>query len=184
MLYILGLGQHCISGTNFCISKDVIGCDGLISLPHQRFTSCIHVLASVGQEGASAHLGWAVGVLLMTDTSVIIVPWRESAVRPLTGIYMPLPRRETLHFCPHYFGQSMTTWNFKGGQKVHPEGTQKKEIGNILESPWPPHLLSTFFGFHSFPHFWSGIFNSPVFSSLSYYGAWQQQGALRSAESH
>lgn len=38
-----------------------------------------HVLASVGQEGGSAHLGWAVGILLMTDASLTVTPWKESA---------------------------------------------------------------------------------------------------------
>lgn len=61
------------------------------------------VLASVGQDGGSAHLGWAVGVLLMTDASLIVNAMERKCQQPHSGFYVPLPGRETLHFYSFFF---------------------------------------------------------------------------------
>ena len=103
-----------------------------------------HVLASVGQEGGSAHLGWAVGILLMTDASLTVTPWKESASSLTVAFTCLCLGEKHFTFILFFFAQNGCLEHQKrleGESRRNPEERNRKYFGKSLTTTFSFYLV-------------------------------------------
>lgn len=98
-----------------------------------------------GAGGGSAHLGWAVGVLLMTNAPLIIAPWKESA-SSLTMAFTCLCLGEKHFTFIHFFFFSQNGClelqkRLEGESRRNPEERNRKYFGKSLTTTFSFYLV-------------------------------------------